>query len=89
MGHTVSRTEQLDPATLLVDVNVRTDVQLDKQFLGTIRDHGANRAESSSSTGATTPSLGPERRRALLLGMVAKRPPRSTGSARGADAYPS
>ena len=40
MAHTISRTEQLDPRTLLVDVNVRTDVQLDKQFVGTIKDHG-------------------------------------------------
>jgi ParB family chromosome partitioning protein len=40
MGHTISRTEQLDPRTLLVDVNVRQDVPLDKQFVGTIKDHG-------------------------------------------------
>jgi ParB family transcriptional regulator, chromosome partitioning protein len=40
MSHTVTRTEQLDPRTLLVDVNVRTDLQLDKQFVATIRDHG-------------------------------------------------
>ncbi|MGH3658955.1 MAG: ParB/RepB/Spo0J family partition protein, partial [Micromonosporaceae bacterium] len=40
MAHTISRTEQLDPRTLLVDVNVRSDVQLDKQFVGTIKDHG-------------------------------------------------
>ena len=32
MAHSISRTEQLDPRTLLVDVNVRTDVQLHKQF---------------------------------------------------------
>src|SRR5262245_60730999 len=40
MAHTVTRTELLDPRTLLVDVNVRQDVQLDKQFVATIRDHG-------------------------------------------------
>ena len=40
MAHTISRTEQLDPRTLLVDVNVRSDVQLDQQFVGTIKDHG-------------------------------------------------
>ena len=40
MTHTVTRTEQLDPRTLLVDVNVRAGVQLDKQFVATIKDHG-------------------------------------------------
>jgi len=40
MAHTVTRTELLDPRTLLVDVNVRQDAQLDKQFVATIKDHG-------------------------------------------------
>ena len=35
----VTRVE-LDPRTLLVDVNIRTDVQLDKAFIASIKDHG-------------------------------------------------
>ena len=32
--------EQIDPTTLLVDVNVRSDLRLNKAFLASIRDHG-------------------------------------------------
>ena len=34
------RVEQLDPATLLVDVNVRTETVADKEFVASIRDLG-------------------------------------------------
>jgi len=40
MAHPMIRIELLDPHTLLVDVNVRRDVQRDKQFVDSIRDHG-------------------------------------------------
>lgn len=32
--------EEIDPATLLVDVNVRTDLRLDAEFVASIHDHG-------------------------------------------------
>lgn len=35
-----ANTELVDPSTLLVDVNIRTDAALDKGFLGSIRDLG-------------------------------------------------
>ena len=34
------RVQHLDPAGLLVDVNVRQDTRLDKDFIASIRDHG-------------------------------------------------
>jgi len=34
------RVEDLDPATLLVDINVRHDARLDADFLASIREHG-------------------------------------------------
>jgi hypothetical protein len=64
MTHAVTRTENLDPRTLLVDVNVRQDAQLDKQFVATIRDHGVlvpivavdSRTASGSGSGTAAPS---------------------------------
>ena len=38
-GPSVTRTE-LDPRRLLVDVNIRTDAQLDKAFIASIKEHG-------------------------------------------------
>jgi ParB family chromosome partitioning protein len=38
-GPSVTRTE-LDPRSLLVDVNIRTDAQLDKAFIASIKDLG-------------------------------------------------
>ncbi len=32
--------EHVDPASLLIDINVRTDTSLDKDFLASIRDLG-------------------------------------------------
>ncbi|WP_341395322.1 ParB/Srx family N-terminal domain-containing protein [Arthrobacter sp. G119Y2] len=32
--------EQIDPAQLTIDTNVRADVQLDKTFLASIKEHG-------------------------------------------------
>ncbi len=32
--------EYVDPATLLVDVNVRHDARVDKDFVASIREHG-------------------------------------------------
>ena len=38
--NTELRVEHLDPATLLVDINVRHDARLDADFLASIREHG-------------------------------------------------
>jgi ParB family chromosome partitioning protein len=38
-GPSVTQTE-LDPRSLLVDVNIRTDAQLDKAFIASIKDLG-------------------------------------------------
>ena len=41
MGTTTElRVEHLDPAALLVDVNIRSDARLDADFLASIREHG-------------------------------------------------
>jgi ParB family transcriptional regulator, chromosome partitioning protein len=40
VGTSELRVEHLDPATLLVDVNVRHDARLDADFLASIREHG-------------------------------------------------
>lgn len=32
--------EMIDPTTLTIDANVRADVQLDKAFLASIKEHG-------------------------------------------------
>ena len=33
-------TQNIDPTTLLIDVNVRSDLALDKDFVGSIKEHG-------------------------------------------------
>jgi ParB family chromosome partitioning protein len=40
MTATPSTVEQIDPATLLVDINIRTHTALDKDFLASIRELG-------------------------------------------------
>ncbi len=37
---TITETQIMDPNDVLVDVNVRTDVNLDKEFLASIKEHG-------------------------------------------------
>lgn len=37
---TITDTKKVNPTTLLVDVNVRADLQLNKQFVASIKDHG-------------------------------------------------
>ena len=40
MGNTTTEIRTVDPTTLLVDVNVRSELDLNKEFVGSIKDHG-------------------------------------------------
>lgn len=53
----------VDPRTLVVDVNVRTNVKLDKDFLGSIRQHGVLQAVTArrDETGQLRVVLGQRR----------------------------
>lgn len=40
MGNTIIETQTVDPTTLLVDANIRSDLDLNKPFIGSIKEYG-------------------------------------------------
>jgi ParB family chromosome partitioning protein len=40
MGITIIETQTVDPTTLLVDANIRSDLDLNKPFIGSIKEYG-------------------------------------------------
>ncbi len=83
--------EQVDPRTLLVDVNVRTDARVDAPLVDSIRDWASSSRSwvsappmapcgSGTGTAARWPRWRPVWRRSRFWSSVTRRPPTQTMS---------